>query len=283
MRLALFALACVLTACGPRHPSGTASSPEEQKYDEVVDRLPQFEDNGWVVSRGQNTNEGDSMLFSGLALYSLPCDKGEPIAAAFEAQLKTGHMVRYPGNTDAVSFDGWVGFYRGVAKRMARCGEVPRWAPLLKSAQLDTLPVQFDYLRKKVLAFAGDGSAPLGIDKDAMITEAAAFARAPIQAKQGCFRVNLALSSLQTIEMLGDSVGGAGRVLFCDAVKGGGIETAEHFCGRSDLMNYLDTFQYDVYIFKHQRCPAWEGPDANGDHEPAVDYLVAYGDLVENL
>lgn len=270
----------ILFGCGKHKPAAAApTSAEQSRYAELVARLPQFyDDGGWVVSRGANTNQGDSLLFTGLAMYALPCDAGATPADAIATQLATGAPVRYPGNTDAVSFDGLLGMLRGITARVTRCGEASRWAPLLRTAKLDGLPVGFDYVRAKVLAKLGLSGEPDAAWDAKMEAEAASFAGGAVTARAGCFRVHLALLALQTTEELGGTVSTLGRDAFCAATRGARIETVEHYCGRSDLTSYLDGFQENVWIYQHQRCPAFETPDAAGAQEPGLDYLVAYLD-----
>lgn len=280
MRPVLLALVLLVAGCGKKHPAASAATDTQRaEYDHLVERLPQFYDQGgWVVSRGGNTNQGDSLLFTGLAAYALPCDAGAAPAQAIADMLATGHVVRYPGLTDPPSFDSFLGMYRGITARVMRCGEAERWKPLLAGAKLDGLPVGFDFVRASLLhklGLAGDPGTPWELRMEA---DAAEFALAPVVAHQACFRVNLALLALQTTEELGGKVSAPGRALFCANTRGARIETVEHYCGRSSLDEYLDGFRENVWIYQHQRCPGWETPDANGDQEPGLDYLVGYLD-----
>ena len=277
MILAILAIAFAFIGCGKKHVSASdPSSQETATYNDLVARLPQFEDAGWVVSRGQNTNQGDSLLFSGLALYALPCEAGNAIANAFEKQLATGQLVRYPGNKDAASLDGQLGMYRGIASRIRRCNERDRWHDVLAKANLGSLLVGYDAVRKSVLQNVGIGGGPSEAERLALEEEARTEAVAANAKHIACFRVHFSLIAMQTLEDLGGNI--ATRDLFCAESRGLRIPTVDHFCNRDDLTSYLDSYQDNVWIYQFQRCPGWESPDAKGDQEPGVDYLVAYQD-----
>lgn len=282
MQRLLWALALLaLCACG-KHKTNEpepATDPQQATYDALVADLPSFLDaGGWVVSRGGNTNQGDSLFFSSLALYALECDEGEPIAAALEKQMLTGKLVRYPGLAQPLSFDGQLALMRGLVRRMNRCGEHDRWKAALSAVKLDSFPNGFDYVRRKALANFSLGDAPSKKDQVGAELEMAAFAAGAVQSHGACFRAHLSLIALQTMEDAGDSITDTGATAFCDGVRGGGIATAEAWCGRGGLAGYLDAFKRDEWVYKHQRCEGWESPDAKGDQEPGVDYLVAFRD-----
>lgn len=283
MRRLLWLMAFLaLAGCGRKDKPAAepASDADAALYTAVAGALPQFLDHGgWVVSRGANTNEGDSLFFSGLAMYGLTCADGEPIAAALEAQMKTGVLVRYPGNKDSVSLDGQLGLYRGIAYRVMHCAETARWHDAMAAAKLDTLTLGYDAVRQDLLAKVGladhgaDGTLAARLEADSL-----GEARAANTGHIACFRLHFSLVALQTREDLGGKISELGRAAFCDAARGTRIATLEHFCGRDDLAAYVGAFKRDVWIYAHQRCPGWETPDAKGDREPGTDALVALQD-----
>lgn len=277
--LLLLTLACAPGS--PSHPSPAPAPPPAPAFEEVVARLPEFyQYGGWVISENGDDHHGDSLLFTGLALYGLPCAEGEPPAAALEAMLKTGAYYRYPGDADTVSMDGLLGLYRGIAHRVDACNENDRWAAALRGAPdvSGLMPAGFDYVRQLLLAKLNLGSEPTDALKDLLAASAETWTRVVNVTHSACFRGHLSLIALQTVDELGGDIDGEG---FCDASKGMRIETAEEYCGRGGLQDWLGAFTYDVWEYAHQRCPSWEAADGNGGHHPAVDFLVAHEDLAK--
>lgn len=276
----VFILLCFVGACGKSAPPAPPSSALAPTYAEVVARLPQFLNSGWVITRGTPDNRGDSLLFTGLATYGLSCSDGAPEAAGLEAMLHSGAYYRYPGDPDAISLDGLLGLYRGVAARVNHCAETPRWATAFAAAPApdsSLLPAGFDYVRQALMARLGGPAADAGLQPE-LEASAAGWTLAVNAAHAPCFRAHLSLIALQTVEELGGKISATGKAAFCDSSRGLRIATAEDWCGRAPLSGWLGAFQYNVYEYAHQRCPAWEPPDGAGEQQPAVDFLVAYQD-----
>ncbi len=240
---------------------------------DVVARLSQFIDKGFVVSLrgGSACNKGDSLLFSGLSLYALDKEEGEPIAKAFEKMLTdlNGGTYRHPDLAEETSLDGLIGMYRGIAKRIRHCDEEKRWLPLLKNHK-PSLPREFDVVRS---ALMGE-SVNLDTIED-LVSNAANWTDRCRTSNLSAYRVHLYLLALQTLTELGIH---AEISAFSKATDGLQMATVDHFCGRQGLLDFVAHFEYNKWQYKHQRCPLWEVPDGLGDEHPAIDYLVAYAD-----
>lgn len=250
------------------------------RYQEVVSRLSDFLDQGFIVSRKGNDNHGDSLIFTGLGLYGSPCldSNAELMAQALESMLKAKTYYRFPGDPDSVTMDQYLGLYRGIASRIERCGEKERWKEALSQAASASLPAGFDYVRRFLMSKVDLESEPPVSLRAEMEGSATLWSGGVIKDHAACYRVHLSLIALQTVEELGGSLSTQGKAAFCSVSRGTKIATLEHFCGRSDLGDFLTNFTYDVWQYKHQRCPDWESPDGNGEEQPAIDYLVAYRD-----
>lgn len=263
--------------CSQPKQKTAPSMSEETKYNEINSRLVNFLDQDFVVSHGADNHHGDSLLFTGLAAYSLPCAAGAQVASGLATMVLSGAYYRYPGDTDPVSMDQLLGLYRGVAARVRRCNEGGRWKAAFNVAPADGLPAGFDFVRRKLMAMlelAGDPPASLQAEMEA---SAVAWTVATNVVHAPCYRAHLSLIALQTIEEMGGKISSEGRTAFCDAARGMEIATIEHWCGRQDLSTALAAFKYNEYEYHWQRG-AWELPDGNGLETPAVDYLVAYMD-----
>lgn len=254
----------------------------------VVQRLSGFyQPSGWVVSLRDDVgvNQGDSLLFSGLALYALDCQSGSAVADAIAGMLasQNGGLYRHPSMAgQPASFDGAIGMYRGIAKRIRDCSEADRWRPLLALHKTNQdsftyFPEPLDYVRDLLFSKVGLVGVPSAARAALLSLALADWVEAVKASKTVGFRAHLALLTMQTCDELGVPVQGFLKDNLCSASDGMGLLTFDHWCGRSGLDAWINGFQYDVYQYKHQRA-VWEGPDAHGDSEPAIDYLVGEAD-----
>lgn len=262
----------------------------------VEKRALTFLDQGFIVSRRTSIsiNQGDSLLFTGLAAYAMDCDHGNSLSLSMAQMVDglDGGLYRHPNLPGSISLDGALGFYRGITKRANLCGEGAQWGHLiaqhlayvdahgglLNASDVATLPIGFDYIPRKLLSNMGDGPEPSASSQAALETAITGWAAADMAVHGACYRLNLGLITLQTVEQLGSKISTEGKFSYCEATKGSGIPTIDQWCGRGGLPDWLNSFQWDVYQYRHQRCAGWEPPDANGDSEPAVDYLVGWAD-----
>ena len=264
-------------------------------YDDTAKRaVSEFLDHSRIVSRdknGQPSNVGDSLIFSGLALYGLPCDLGTPIEAQIISEIGSlkGGLMRHPLEPNEASLDGALGLYFGIADRISRCGSSAVWKPAidLHMAFVDgnhqrlnpksdsVLTKEFDYVLHLLGNKLGLRSKPTDDVKLLMGLESAEWARACMVAKKSCFRIHLGLLALKTVEMLGENIPKSVKWDFCDVTRESQMPTVDHWCERGDLKKWIDDFKFDVWEYRHQRCGYFETPDANGNRTPAIDYLVA--------
>lgn len=299
-KLAGLWLLLVLSGCV--HGLGNELQPSEtDTYNVVRGRMQGFEDkNHWIVSHcgGQDCAQGDSLLFTGLAVYALPCADGAPMAQALmDMIVKSGGAIyRHPTIPDDVSLDGALGLYRGIAKRIKVCHEAGLWAtPLLmhrtyiddhggklnaaSKNDYSTLAGGFSYILDLLYAAAAGEEQPFVLRQAYLEAAVTGWAGINIVSKTACYRTNLALLALQTVEELGGEVSEPTRSSFCLITKDAGLPTADQWCGRPGMGTFLDSFQFDLWQYRPQRCPGWEKPDGNGNQHPAVDYAVGYCDL----
>jgi hypothetical protein len=267
------------------------------RYLEASERLKRdFIDEGFVVSRNAETGApehvGDALIWTGVALFALPCDLGNELDNAAIAMVDEldGGLYRHPKLPDAVSMDGALGLYFGVASRVARCpGARERWADpmgkhlafvrenggLLNRKSTSRLELHFD---APLYALVGVPDAHRQAD---MEKEAAAWALAVKVKHAACFRVNLGYLALRTIEEAGGAVTDSGRNSFCAATAGLGLAHVDHWCGRDGLEAFVAGFEFDRWEVALQRCPGWETPDGQGFHTPGVDLLWAMRELYQ--
>ncbi len=271
--LLLLALLC---ACAPKpKPSGPAGA-SQQDYEAAANRLVSMLDGGWVVSRfpdGTARDQGDSLLFTGMAMGVLDCARGAVPEAALAQMLQENHGVpyRHPTIQNDYSLDGLLGLWWGIAKRTARCPEARTlWAGLLPEhkAAVSVEPY-FGVVLQQVMADLGVGGAPSAIDRGLIGSEITLWAIGVTSSRQAGFRLHLGYLALSVVDAP------KGKGTYCEAVKDAHIALIEHFCGRDGLPAWIQNFAYDRYVYAFQRA-AWETPDGAGGLEtPAVDLLAA--------
>jgi hypothetical protein len=295
--------------CGRSHekPDPVESSGEESaKFDHAEGRLVSMLDGGWVVSRspdGSVAHQGDSLLFTGIGLGDLDCARGAALETALQAMIvgTDGKLYRHPSLPDAVSMDGAIGLYYGIAARIARCdGARSSWSallaehpafwsdPLNAAAGVD-LPLGFKYVRSLLGFRLGLQTEPdqddlRELEKDAVAWTAVvkvAKAAADLRRRVGlpaedpaAYRVHLAQRALATVEELGGAVSQQGRNDLCGASSGMGLIGVDYWCGRGGADEFIAGFQENEWEFRLQRAK-WEEPDGQGLQTPGLDLIDA--------
>ncbi len=277
---ALFLSSCAKAK--PSEPAAPALAPEVEAYDQAADRMLGMADGGWIVSRGSGgevQHEGDSLLWTGMALGTLDCARAAPVSQALLAMidLEAGGLYRHPSlRGQDVSMDGALGFYWGVVKHVIRCpDDLEAWHVAIASHQAHgfKMPTKgFEHVQKDVFHFFGllaDG----GTNHD-LAEEGAAWAAAVNARHAAAYRIHLVLLAYQLVEATGDHLLGSQRDRFCSATRGTGMPTTDFYCGRDDLTNWIAAYVPNAWEFRHQRGQ-WESPDGGGLETPGLDYLVA--------
>jgi hypothetical protein len=299
------ALLLLLFSCTHGNTKSKPEKPNDEikaVYDIAVTRLlgNHLED-GWVVSRyedGRLEHVGDSLIWSGIALAALPCDKGDAIELALTDMIlmNEGGLTRFEPlpeeylNGREISFDGAVGLYYGFLHRLTHClGSRERLLPIIKShlAYLRanswllnrnanaTYTIGFSVLRDLLLHKAGLGEKPQPSEFRTAEGLANIWSSGVIEAGQPCFRVHLAFLHLLAFESTGDLLEGA-RDTFCYATEEADIPLIDHWCGRKEIRKWADTYIYNEWEYRQQRCGKYETPDGrHGLDTPGLDLAFA--------
>jgi len=295
-------LIIALTGCGqlPGHDKKSESHGEPLSYEFLSTRLlSRFVENGYVVSRhpsGEPDHQGEGLLWSGIALDALRCEDGNAIEDSLIAGIvkRNGALVRtepllgYEGKNE-ITLDGALGLYRGIASRAKRCKTGPKWAEALSlhAAMVDRLggamnpnaPAKlgvFAYVLDSLVKSQSINAEGFGVEKTALEVSVISWAFGVIVTKNACYRLNLTLLAVQTLDDVGDSISSTAKKRYCNATRGGGIATIERYCGRPE--NFVAEFKLNEWEYAHQRCKAWETPDGAGLETPALDLLTMMGD-----
>lgn len=293
MRLSLIFL-CLL-ACSPAKDAEEKAAPDPaiiSRYDSASDRALSMTDRGFVVSRwedGSTEHQGDALIWTGILLAHLPCDKGQPLEDALLKMVDDlgGGFYRHPSLSNSISLDGIVGAYRGISHRIVACpGSATKWAPRLQQhlaldrfnpASAQRWEFEFRYVPELALAVATGGPRPDSRRLADLAKTLESWAAGVQISHSACFRVNVAYQTIRTVEELGGAFPALRRDNFCGATRGMRLATVDAWCGRGDLPAWIATFRYDEWEYAHQRCPWEDSPDGKpGLHTPAVDLIEAY-------
>jgi len=263
------------------------------RYTEALDRLEAgFLDRGWVISRerdGTPTHTGDSLIWSGMLLAAVPCDRGVKTEAALIEMITDlgGALVRYiptVGKVRGASLDGALGLYRGIAHRIKCPGKADLWreAVRLHSEYVRTkrdlhptgatVPPGFTYVLERLARELGAGGSPDSDDLGLLRPALAVWAKSTVDMRKPCYRVHLGLLVHQALDDLGVS---PQHEHFCIAAKGGGMPLVDHFCGQPEpLLTWIEKFEYDRAEYFLQRC-SFESEHTDGVLTPGLDLIVA--------
>jgi hypothetical protein len=286
-------------ACGKPNPE--VQEPPQwaiDAYQAASHRLvDQHLENGWVVTRrpdGSAEHVGDALIWTGLALYGLPCDLGELVEDHLIEVITRngGALVRYEPLGDyaggrEVSLDGALGLYRGVASRSVRCGTAAKWRPVIgqhidymrehggrlnagSSASLEG----FDALPVSLHRHLAGGADPGDGDYSPSVSRLILWTGAVTATKSACFRIHLSWLILRTWQEIGAEFRPETRWAFCAAANGSNIPVVDHWCNRGDLSGWAESYEPNRWEYAHQRCSGWESPDGDGDETPGLDLLV---------
>ena len=296
--LAFCLFACSSQAKPDREP---AQAPLEQLYADAVTRLfEHFYDHGYIVSRsadGAAQHVGEGLLWSGVALGNLPCDRAKQVMADLSTVMTTrnGEIRRYEPLPQEyagreLNFDGETGLVYGFARFLQRCpndtgGLSDAWrlhweAIRRNDGQLypgtgERMPGLFAFTTNALSVRLGLIPAVDVREQDTMEQAAASWATAVKLQRAACYRVNLAFMHIQAAEALGYPLSDLGRSMWCSATKGMGIATVDFYCGQSEILTWINAFEFNRFEYAHQRCSAWEMADGNGLETPGLDLITA--------
>lgn len=277
-RVILFLIITIFTACG-RHRETMVSTPHDDHlaiYKATVDRIVSLIDSGWVVSRykdGRAKDQGDSLLFTGLAMGAMPCSQGAAQEAALLKMLdeKHGGVYRHPSIPDDYSLDGLLGLWWGINNRTKRCPDSKDiWAKILPQHAAAVAIEPFFYtVLDQVEANLGIAPEPTLSQRGDLGAAVGAWAMGVVSQRAAAYRLHLGYLALSIVKAP------KGEAVFCEAVKDAKIALIEHFCGRSGLDAWIHNFAFNRYVYAFQRA-AWEDADGREDVDtPGVDLLVA--------
>ncbi len=265
--------ALLLLGCGRMEkltPKYTPPPQSDAQYTETFIDLY-----GFIVSRdsaGNYEHTGDSLLWTGLALGLLPCDKYTQFIEVGLLQMLAkngGHLVRHPIDLSE-SDDGKFGVYWGLKRYIHNCNTKVNWTALLQEHRT-TVGANLHPMIDDILHDLGAKPALTDLTRGAVGDVVTGWAVTDVATQAAAYRLHLGFLVL-------DQIGGAGaKQKFCTAVKDANMELLNAYCGDpTDLAAFVTYFKHDEWEYKLQRSPVWESaPDGNGLSTPGLDLLMA--------
>lgn len=279
------ALLFALTACAAapdEAPDLPADDGNRETFVSLEERaIEMSEPRGHIVSRyadGRVEHTGDSRYFMGIALRDFGCVRGAVIRDALVADLEANHwkMRRHPTNAKEITVDPFLSLFAGIVSRVNRCGdeEAEFWRAVFPRLVMEKMEV-FDVVRRAVALRLGLGAAPSSSSVGTLGVAMASWAATVKAKKEAAYRIYLGYLALSTLEAAGITVTRS-RDAFCAAMDGADMPEPDHWCGRGALAAWIETFELNVYEFRHQRSGVWESADGRpGLLTPALDLLAA--------
>lgn len=281
-----FLLIFLLVSCGAKKDDKKLSADPDlaKKRSELLVRFENYLDEGWVIGKvnGKKDKLGDSLIWTGLALAGLECDRAKWVLEKLteESQARGGGLPRhysFPKVTNTI--DGYVGLHYGLVRYAKKCKDLKNASKLYdltrdsyRELLTESLYYVIDrgdaYFRKDVAAISTTNGEALF---DTAIT---GWAVGIVSAKQACYKLHLASLMAAFVEETG---AGVNSKAFCEASKKADLPFTDAYCGRRNAAKeFLINFKYDQWENRNQRCPAWESEDNANNKFGGIDFLETY-------
>lgn len=297
------AVALMLLGCGKKNPvtnppGGYYELPAPEDTDDrgYTERLmtKHIFGDGFVGSKGKH--DGDSALFTGIAMGSVPCEKAAFFLKSFEimAASNDGGFVRnspldeeYILNSNEYSLDQHAGVMFGLQSVMRRCPDIAVRAVELwnynlafiddtggeylhPNASLSKINVPTRILMKMVsMSDVSEGEL---MDLEAWLIGGAMGIKAT---KKACYPIHLGTIGIVSTVLADRPISKLGMDAFCEQTDGMDLPLTDYLCGRISGKLWLDSYEPNKWEYRHQRCGSWESsPDARDDETHGVDYLI---------
>lgn len=268
------------------------------KYQETL--IKEFQNGGFVIAKNRQSGaadqQGDSLLFSGLALSVVDCHYVPLFLEGLEHMQDAwlGYLVRYlplPQNFvekhDVVTRDGISGAMYGLVKSRERCPEfndriehiLDRWKEAVGSSYF-LHPQALNGIITPTFSTFLDVIYGRGMgedDKLMWMMSAGATAAGIIAEKGACYPIHLQTVQNLALENEGHPMDDFGKKSWCKLVSGRGLLLTDWYCGHdlTEVYKFLVAADEAANFYMHQRC-SWEERDGENRLSPRVDFLLLY-------
>lgn len=257
-----------------------------------------FVPGGFVVSKagGEERDQGDSLLFTGVALAAIDCDLAPTILDGLEAMQSVwgGYLVRfhpipqeYIEKHNVITRDGATGALYGLVKVAKRCPDLAIRANAILTRWRDAVGDAFflhpegrkGLITPSFKAFwkVAFGEKISDLEYGLFIGSALVTAASIKNARSACYPVHLQTLQNLTLESQGRPLLAADKAAWCDLTADMGLYLTDWYCQRDGdkLLQWLKNPEESQHIYVHQRC-SWEQSDGDGVASPRVDFLTLF-------
>lgn len=303
--LKLLTIFAFVLSCGKSKPVDKIDPGQVTLFAEYQDRLlSDYLLDGFVVSKERNggfSDQGDSLLFTGLTLGVLDCNRSQGLLLAFERMQDnfSGYLVRvdplpdeYRQGDNFISRDGATGALYGLQLAKRRCPALSekidhilaRW----KNAVGDSL-----FLYPKSLAGiitpsfktywkVAHGIGISDLEYENYIVSGLVTTGLIKSQRSACYPIHLQTLQHLTFEIMGRPIFKRNKDEFCALTKDMGLMLTDWYCGRNDddLKSWISNPEQSKHVYMSQRCN-WENSDGDDKLSPRVDFLVLYRHMSE--
>lgn len=259
-----------------------------------VAQLPAFTDlGGYIAGRGMTwLSQGDAALFTSLTGLALTCEQRQPYLDTIVHSIHDhgGMIPRHDPDVASANGPSTRDQVSGVALFFVDTFQAcPQFQPEIITAwtehvsyvektgalgpTADGALLTFHWLWGAVGQYFGVAGAGGGSKQEweAGLTLTAEGIVAELNA---CYPIHIGTIQAITAAKIGQAMSGTARAAFCDSTHGLDLPMTRWYCEDEPAARWLATFQPDVWAYRHQRCPAWESPDAQGAHWLGTDFLA---------
>lgn len=299
----------LMLGCGKSKPvdKEEPDDPAKARFVTLQNRLlSDYLLDGFVIAKESNgsiTDQGDSLLFTGLTLGVLDCNVLESkfLLAPFDRMQDNfgGYLVRidplpadYRQGNNFISRDGATGALYGLQLAKRRCPALGPKIDHILARWKDAVGDSF-FLYPKSLAGiitpsfktfwkVGHGIGISDVEYEEYIVSSLVTIGLIKANKSACYPIHLQTVQHLTFEIMNHPILKRNKDEFCALTKGLGLMLTDWYCDRNgdDLKLWLDNPENSNHVYVSQRCN-WESGDADNKLSPRVDFLVLYRHLTE--
>jgi hypothetical protein len=281
-------------------PDGNVSG-DFRYYEERL--VVEYLENGFVVSKsgGISEDQGDSLLFTGVALGALDCEFVPRILDGLEEMQDywSGYLVRflplpaeYIEKHNVITRDGATGALFGLVKASKRCPDLypriqtilTRWYDTVGNSLFLHPEGRNGIVTPSFKAFwkVAHGKGISDLEYAVYMGSTLFTAESIKNAKSSCYPIHLETLQHLVFEAQGRPILAADKERFCSITKDMGLYLTDWYCERNGetLLTWLKDPQSIPVNYLHQRCE-WEPADGIGKFSPRVDFLTLYRHIQE--
>lgn len=304
--LGLVVVSGLLFSCGKSKPVDKVDDSQSKPlYGIFQSRLmSDYLVDGFVISKeksGEITDQGDSLLFTGLTLGVLDCELIQGFLLALDRMQDnfSGYLVRidplpeeFRQGDNFISRDGATGALYGLQLAKRRCPALSEKIVHILSRWKDAVGNSLVLYPKSLAGIitpsfrtfwkVGHGVGISDVEYEEYIVSGLATIALIKSQHSACYPIHLQTLQHLTFEIMGKPIFKRNKDEFCALTKGLGLLLTDWYCDRESdaIKSWLSNPEQSKHVYELQRC-SWENGDAANTLSPRVDFLVLFRHFTE--